>query len=780
MAAEVGTAVVSIIPSARGFGRALQSQIGGDLSMVGTNAGRTMGGKTKVGFLGSLGALAKSAGPLMLAAGVVAGGAFAAGFVKNSITAASDLNESINAVNVTFGKNADGILKLGEGAAQSLGLSRNEFNGLAVQFSNFSGVIAGKGGDVVGVFDDLSTRAADFASVMNLDVNEAATLFQSGLAGETEPLRKFGIDLSAAAVEAHAYKTGIAEAGTELTENQKIQSRYSLLMEKTSKTQGDFANTSDSLANSQRRLGASWEDLQAKIGQKFLPIAADAVNMLGKIVSAVGGDRSAMRELGGLGDLLAGIGKGFKSAWDIVSGTFSDNRGMFDGFGRMLTDTLLPALGKLAEHGIPLVARGFEMWVTTIKGVSTAVLWMVEVVADAFGNIVELIAGGLGELAGFMADIADNIPGMGDLADDLHGIEDQANTLKAHGSDFFYDMADGASLLREQLGWTAREADYLSNRIKLLPEDLQMMIEADGADETIAQLIEIQKMYELSPEELITYIEARGLDLTERGIEKLNRKYDLMPEEVMTLFKQSGITANEKDVERLQRKYDLTPRQVTTLLKQSGGRLTMREIAALDKTYDLLPRQVVSLLKQTGKEFTEKQVKDLQKQYNLTPKQVETLLKAKNNASPEIGKVKREGQDLDGDVFTTTLRTIRETWIVEKMNPFKRASGGPIFGPGTSTSDSIPALLSNGEYVVKAAAVNKYGMGFFHNLNAMRFANGGAVGAGQQIARRKIGGGRTEFVITNWQTGEGYMREMARDEIDTDDYYYEQRGGAYR
>ncbi|MFD5111434.1 phage tail tape measure protein [Streptomyces sp. NPDC058391] len=54
--------------------------------------------------------------------------------------------------------------------------------------------------------------------------------------------------------------------------------------------------------------------------------------------------------------------------------------------------------------------------------------------------------------------------------------------------------------------------------------------------------------------------------------------------------------------------------------------------------------------------------------------------------------------------------------------------GGPIVGPGTGTSDSIPALVSNGEYVVKAAAVRRYGVAMFDRLNAMRYASGGGVG----------------------------------------------------
>lgn len=59
----------------------------------------------------------------------------------------------------------------------------------------------------------------------------------------------------------------------------------------------------------------------------------------------------------------------------------------------------------------------------------------------------------------------------------------------------------------------------------------------------------------------------------------------------------------------------------------------------------------------------------------------------------------------------------------------KKAAGGYISGPGTATSDSIPALLSNGEYVIKAAAVGEYGKEFFDSLNARRFAGGGYVGS---------------------------------------------------
>lgn len=68
------------------------------------------------------------------------------------------------------------------------------------------------------------------------------------------------------------------------------------------------------------------------------------------------------------------------------------------------------------------------------------------------------------------------------------------------------------------------------------------------------------------------------------------------------------------------------------------------------------------------------------------------------------------------------------------------ATGGHIRGPGTATSDSIAARLSDGEYVIKAASVRRYGVGFMHALNAGRlgaFADGGPVSL-PPVTRRSV------------------------------------------
>lgn len=83
------------------------------------------------------------------------------------------------------------------------------------------------------------------------------------------------------------------------------------------------------------------------------------------------------------------------------------------------------------------------------------------------------------------------------------------------------------------------------------------------------------------------------------------------------------------------------------------------------------------------------------------------------------------------------------------------ATGGLVQGPGTGTSDSIPAMLSNGEFIVRASTVNKLGAGFLQMLNSgtmPHFAGGGLVwtpaGGGQFI-----GGTATNVAGGNYQAG---------------------------
>lgn len=99
-------------------------------------------------------------------------------------------------------------------------------------------------------------------------------------------------------------------------------------------------------------------------------------------------------------------------------------------------------------------------------------------------------------------------------------------------------------------------------------------------------------------------------------------------------------------------------------------------------------------------------------------------------------------------IATTLTSTATSSAVYDNVG---HATGGYISGPGTGTSDSIPAMLSNGEYVIKAEAVKRYGTNFLNAVNSgaftrmrtslPRFAEGGYVGDALQDTAR----GMTDF-----------------------------------
>lgn len=236
---------------------------------------------------GLQGGLAKIGGAAVAGGLVAVGGAAVAvgGFLASSVGPASDLNESINAVNVVFGEGAQALQEYGKTAAQTVGLSNAEFNKMATTTGAFLQNV-GFNADTAGQETiKLTERAADMASVFNTDVSQAMGAIQSGLKGEFNPLEQFGVKLNAAQIEARAMAMGLADADGKLTDSAKSTAALALIYEQTSKVQGDFANTSDGLANQQRILGATFEDIKAKVGTALLPMLQNFAGVLGKMFS---------------------------------------------------------------------------------------------------------------------------------------------------------------------------------------------------------------------------------------------------------------------------------------------------------------------------------------------------------------------------------------------------------------------------------------------------------------------------------------------------------------
>jgi hypothetical protein len=141
--------------------------------------------------------------------------------------------------------------------------------------------------------------------------------------------------------------------------------------------------------------------------------------------------------------------------------------------------------------------------------------------------------------------------------------------------------------------------------------------------------------------------------------------------------------------------------------------------------------------------------------------------------------------DKDGKI--STFKVNDDGNITRTGNPYNRAmggyipgysegSGGKVRGAGTSTSDSIPAMLSNGEYVVRASAVSQYGVPFFDKVNAQKFAFGGMVnmpryetggqvvtaGAFNTNANNATMGGATINITNNINGFDGDINQLSR------------------
>jgi hypothetical protein len=211
-------------------------------------------------------ALKKAALP---ATAALAGLAAAAG---PAISAASDLGENLSKVGVIFGDSAKEIEDFASTAATKLGQSKNAVLRAAGTFGTF-GKAAGLGGEDLATFsNDFTALASDLASFNNTTPEEAINAIGSALRGESEPLRQYGVLLNDAKLKAAALELGIYDGSGALTDQQKILAAQKVIYDETGDAQGDFARTSDGLANSQRQLSAQMEDLQVSIGQALLPV----------------------------------------------------------------------------------------------------------------------------------------------------------------------------------------------------------------------------------------------------------------------------------------------------------------------------------------------------------------------------------------------------------------------------------------------------------------------------------------------------------------------------
>ena len=206
------------------------------------------------------------------------------GLIGKSTMLKSDLEESFNVVNVTFGKNADEVTEWSKSLLNDFGLVQLE----TMQYVGSMGAMLKSSGLSADAAQEMSQRlvelTGDMSSFYNLSHEDMWVKIRSGISGEIEPLKALGINMSVANMEAFALSEGINKAWKEMDQSEQTMLRYQYLMSVTSDAQGDFARTSDSFANQLRILEGRLTEIGISIGEKVLPVINDFTGFLIKLV----------------------------------------------------------------------------------------------------------------------------------------------------------------------------------------------------------------------------------------------------------------------------------------------------------------------------------------------------------------------------------------------------------------------------------------------------------------------------------------------------------------
>lgn len=343
-AAVSATARIALIPFKVAF-NVLRASLRTAFSLVKATA-RKMADVAAIPFRAAGSALSM-ASPLAAVGGLAAGAGALAGAVK----AASDLEEVVSKVDVMFGSAAATIAAGADEMAKKFGIVRSDFMDGAAglgALGKAAGLANGKAAEM-GV--TMAKLGADMASQFNVSFEEALEKLRSGLAGEAEPLRRYGVLLSAAAVETKALEMGLAELTKKgkinadtLSEGDKVLARQAIITESLAAAHGDLGRTAGSLANRLRELWGRVQNLAATLGAYLLPavkeVAATFAQMTSDLASAAEG-RSAV---------FAGWAESLRQAASWI-GVVYRNFGLFRSAAGAILKNLGANLGEVFSVG---------------------------------------------------------------------------------------------------------------------------------------------------------------------------------------------------------------------------------------------------------------------------------------------------------------------------------------------------------------------------------------------------------------------------------------------
>lgn len=251
----------------------------------------------KMSNLGSLMSLAITA-PLVLIS-------------KQMIKLASDSEESLNKVEVAFGKSADQVKTFAETSLTSFGVAKGSALDMAAGFGDMATSMGLTQQQAAKMSVSLVSLGADLASFKNIGIDQAKTALTGIFTGETESLKMLGVVMTEANLQAYALTKGFKGKLDTLTQGEKVLLRYNYVLDNTKNAQGDFERTGGGAANQMRIFQESLKEVGSTFGDVILPYFTKAITYINDLLKAFKGldenTKKAILAIGGITVVIAPI-----------------------------------------------------------------------------------------------------------------------------------------------------------------------------------------------------------------------------------------------------------------------------------------------------------------------------------------------------------------------------------------------------------------------------------------------------------------------------------------
>ena len=235
---------------------------------------------------------------------------------------ASDYEESLNKVRVSFGDSSKEVEKFAKTTLKSFGIAEGSALEMAALFGDMGTALGFTEDSAAKMSNELVGLAGDLASFKNISIDIAQTALAGIFTGETESLKKLGIMTTEATLKNSEYFKSLNKSWTSLTNLEKIQVRYMEVLRQSGKATGDFLRTQDGFANQMRILQETIKETGAEFGKSLIPLATDLVKVFTKGANAINNMTQENREwviqIGLIGALFGPVLKALAAFLSVI------------------------------------------------------------------------------------------------------------------------------------------------------------------------------------------------------------------------------------------------------------------------------------------------------------------------------------------------------------------------------------------------------------------------------------------------------------------------------